>query len=250
MRGMTVEFPGGVCEKGEAPLICAIRELQEETGFAAGKWKLLGSCNPNPAFQENRVSIFLAEELRPFEGARPDEDERISVLRIPKEEVFAGFASGDYRHALTGTALFLYSRSFSDGKAMSAGSPDPISGVHHVALRCPNRERYDACRDFYRELIGCESYREWDTGCMLRVGGVSVELLLTEGPDEPENHRWDHLAFRTDRLNEALSRLSDRGYHPFRGPEDVVLPCEKPFPIRVAFLYGPNGEEIELFEER
>ncbi len=42
------ELPAGTVEKGETPLTCAKRELTEETGYAAGKFTLLGACCITP----------------------------------------------------------------------------------------------------------------------------------------------------------------------------------------------------------
>ncbi|MBO4366491.1 MAG: alpha/beta fold hydrolase [Clostridia bacterium] len=110
MRGLTDEFPGGVCDGGESPLVCAARELEEETGFRAGKLTVLGSCCPNPALQDNRVTVCLAEDLTEANERQPDKDERIGVRLVPRDELFRLFGSYDYQHALTGLALFLYAR--------------------------------------------------------------------------------------------------------------------------------------------
>ena len=44
--------------------------------------------------------------------------------------------------------------------------------------------------------------------------------------------------------------LKDAGYEVFMEPTDKTIPSEIPYPIRVAFCYGPIGEEIEFFAER
>ena len=110
MQSLTDEFPGGVCDGDEDPLSCAARELEEETGYRANKWTVLGSCCPNPALQANRVTIVLAEELSEPGETHPDRDERIAVRSVPIEDVFAAFPSEDYQHALTGLALLLYGK--------------------------------------------------------------------------------------------------------------------------------------------
>ena len=63
-NGLSIEFPGGVINKDEEPEIAANRELEEETGYKAGKLTYLGCANPNPALMRNRVHFFVAEDLQ------------------------------------------------------------------------------------------------------------------------------------------------------------------------------------------
>lgn len=105
---LTTEFPGGVVDRGEDPEKSAARELFEETGFKAGRMIYLGSCNPNPALFKNRFHIYLAQELTPTGEQRLDDDELLTCKLIPTDEVISGFGAGEFRHALTGTAIAYY----------------------------------------------------------------------------------------------------------------------------------------------
>jgi len=58
-----IEFPAGKLEINEDPEICAFRELQEETGYTAGKLQKLGSIATTPGFCTEILHIFLATEL-------------------------------------------------------------------------------------------------------------------------------------------------------------------------------------------
>ena len=107
-RELSLEFPGGVFEKGEDAIQAAARELREETGYTAEKIEKLGEFNPNPAIMSNRVHFFLARDLRSPLEQDLDDDEYVEVENIPWEEVLCGLGKPPYIHALMGTAMALY----------------------------------------------------------------------------------------------------------------------------------------------
>ncbi len=110
--GLSVEFPGGVAEKGEKPETAAARELLEETGFRANEMIFLGSMNPNPALFSNRVHVFLARKLYKASSQKLDADEFVAFSRIPKSEVLAKMGTDEQPHALMTAALCLYLKNF------------------------------------------------------------------------------------------------------------------------------------------
>ena len=107
-RELSLEFPGGVFEKGEDAQAAAARELREETGYSAGKIEKLGCFNPNPAIMSNRVHIFLATDLESPVKQELDEDEYVEVEILPWEEVLDGMGRPPYIHALMASAMALY----------------------------------------------------------------------------------------------------------------------------------------------
>ena len=107
-KSLSIEFPGGVIDKGEVPLEAAKRELLEETGVTAKKMTCLGSMNPNPALFANHVHVFLAEDLE-FSGKQNlDSDEYVNYMEISKSEVIKKMGSHEYCHALMASAAALY----------------------------------------------------------------------------------------------------------------------------------------------
>ena len=105
---LSVEFPGGVIDAGETPETAARRELEEETGFKAGKLTKLGEVNPNPALFNNHVHFYLAQELESTGKQKLDEDEFINCMELTKSEVLEGMGTKQFPHAIMGMALSLY----------------------------------------------------------------------------------------------------------------------------------------------
>src|SRR5947209_15657620 len=75
------ELPAGRLDEGEKPLQAARRELMEETGYLARKWTRLASFWASPGYIQERMTIFMAEDLTAGE-ATPMDDERNEVRRF------------------------------------------------------------------------------------------------------------------------------------------------------------------------
>ena len=103
------ELPAGRLDEGETALQAAKRELTEETGYKARTWKKLASFYPSPGFLAEKMTIFLATDLK--EGdATPMEDERIETHWFTAREVDAWIASGRIRDAKTMIGFFMWKR--------------------------------------------------------------------------------------------------------------------------------------------
>ena len=105
---LSVEFPGGVIDKGEEAEQAARRELLEETGCRAGKLTKLGVVNPNPALFSNHVHFYLAQDLECTGGQSLDADEFVNVIKVPVEEIKKDMGSEQFPHALMSTAMMFY----------------------------------------------------------------------------------------------------------------------------------------------
>lgn len=76
-----IELPAGTLEQGEAPLVCAKREIQEETGFAAEHWHPCGGMFSAPGFCNEYIHFFIATGLKPS-PLPADDDEAIDVVKM------------------------------------------------------------------------------------------------------------------------------------------------------------------------
>jgi ADP-ribose pyrophosphatase len=81
-----LEIPAGTLEEGEDPYQCAVRELQEETGYAASSWNKLFQCYMVPGYSDEILYFYLAEGLTNI-GSNPEDDEDIEIKRYGIEEV-------------------------------------------------------------------------------------------------------------------------------------------------------------------
>jgi ADP-ribose pyrophosphatase len=87
------ELPAGRIEPGEDKLAAAKRELLEETGFTATKWRKALWFYPSPGFLDEIMHVFLAQGLKPG-TAQPEEDELIAVRFFPLRQAVRMAMSG------------------------------------------------------------------------------------------------------------------------------------------------------------
>ena len=98
------EVPAGTFDGDEDPLECARRELAEETGLVAARYRSLGVVH-GAAFLTGRAHLFVAESLT--ESARNPEtyEQDMEVLRLPFAEALNSALEGDIVHSGSVTAL-------------------------------------------------------------------------------------------------------------------------------------------------
>ncbi len=104
-----VELPAGTLEPPEPPATTAERELQEETGYRAERFRPLGAFYMSPGILNERMHVFLAEGLTPGDPDR-EPGEEIENLVVPRDEALAMAADGRIADAKTIAALFLWQR--------------------------------------------------------------------------------------------------------------------------------------------
>jgi ADP-ribose pyrophosphatase len=98
------ELPAGRIDEGENRLAAAKRELREETGVSARRWRRLFQFYASPGFLDETMDVFLATGLTRGVAA-PEEDEQITVRFFPLSRAFAMVRSNSIRDAKTIAAL-------------------------------------------------------------------------------------------------------------------------------------------------
>ncbi|MCC6422539.1 MAG: NUDIX hydrolase [Phycisphaerales bacterium] len=104
-----VELPAGTLNKGEDPMNCAGRELQEETGYLAGRLQRLGAFYSSPGILSEKLYTFAAYDLERTATAL-DEDEEIEVMEVSFNQSIEMIREGQIIDAKTIATLLMYER--------------------------------------------------------------------------------------------------------------------------------------------
>lgn len=102
-----LEIPAGKLEPKEDPQECAIRELEEETGFATDNVEKISEFYTTPGFSNEVMHIYIAKDLK--EGTvNLDDDENIQIIKLPIDEVLYKIKTGEIKDAKTIIAILTY----------------------------------------------------------------------------------------------------------------------------------------------
>jgi len=107
--GTILEAPAGKLEPGEAPASCAVRELEEETGFRAGRIEHLSSIWTTPGFTDEVIHLYAAFDLQAVKQ-RLEADEIIELVPTPLSEALDFVFAGELTDSKTALALVLAAR--------------------------------------------------------------------------------------------------------------------------------------------
>ena len=116
-----------------------------------------------------------------------------------------------------------------------------IKGIHHISMKCGTEEELAKVKEFYIDLLGMKIIRQWPEGLMIDTGNGCIEIF-TNAPGERQLGAND--------VDGCARKVKEAGYEVFIEPNDRVIKSVPEFPIRMAFCFGPLGEQVEFFCER
>ncbi len=121
-------------------------------------------------------------------------------------------------------------------------------GFHHIALKTSDIEKSLA---MYKALGLCEVAR-WGENeglvVMLDIGdGGRIELFANGGDEFAVNGKWQHFALSVEDVDFAYNSALKAGFKPYMEPSVVTLSPD--MKINIAFVSGPDDEQVEFFKE-
>lgn len=107
-HGYVLEIPAGTLERGEKPIKCAFREIQEETGYKASKMTHFLTFYPSIGYNREAIHCFVAKKLKKVSDLMLDEDEIISVVKIDLKRLISMIKAGKIIDSKTICAVMTY----------------------------------------------------------------------------------------------------------------------------------------------
>ncbi|HKK51173.1 MAG TPA: NUDIX hydrolase, partial [Myxococcota bacterium] len=104
--GYLLEVPAGKLDPDEAPEACAARELEEETGYRAGRIERLSSIWTSPGFTDEVIHLFVGRDLERT-TQQLDPDEIIELVPLPLADALDRVHRGELTDAKSVAALLL-----------------------------------------------------------------------------------------------------------------------------------------------
>ena len=104
-RQVFLELPAGKLHAGEDKLLCAQRELLEETGYQASQWQHIGQVCPAIGYSDEVIEIFLAKEMT-YSRQQLDEEEVIETIELSLPDAIDAVLKGKITDAKTISGIF------------------------------------------------------------------------------------------------------------------------------------------------
>ncbi len=113
-------------------------------------------------------------------------------------------------------------------------------------MKCADKVLFEKDVAFYKDILGFTEERRWAEGVMLKAGNARLEIFCN-GEGIPELGAIRHFALETKNVDELAAKVKAAGYEVFIEPKNITIESAHPFHARMAFFYGPLGEQVELF---
>lgn len=129
-------------------------------------------------------------------------------------------------------------------------------GFHHLALHVRD---FDASIKFYSEVLGFKVKitfpHPWDKNirkiAMIDTGDGNYLEIFSDAPDNLKSDGvFFHVAFRSNDVDAVIERVKKAGVEVKMEPSNVLLESDIPTVVRVAFIKGPDGEELEFCQNK
>ena len=119
-----------------------------------------------------------------------------------------------------------------------------VKGIAHCGLYVP---RLEESVQFYETVFGAENlgyFQASSRGCWLKLGKDILEIFESE---DLGTGCFKHIAIGCDDVDALYERALAFGGGALIAPKEAVLGLKEPVNVRLAFVTGINGEQIELF---
>ena len=119
-----------------------------------------------------------------------------------------------------------------------------VKGFAHCALYVP---RLEETMQFYMDVFDAKNlgyFQASSRGCWLQLGEDILEIFES---DALGTGSFKHIAIACDDVDALYERALAHGGGALVEPKDAVLGLNEPVRVRLAFVTGRSGEEIELF---
>lgn len=112
LNKVLLELPAGKLNKDEDPFICAVRELEEETGYKSKNVTELGSIYTTPGYSTEKLWIYLAKDLKPGDHNREEGEFGMQVFELSMQEIENKIYNGEIVDGKTICGIYFAKKHF------------------------------------------------------------------------------------------------------------------------------------------